>query len=208
MGKSIAKGVFYLVAAIMLLWTASLTYQFVSGVLPNSFWLVPLFSLVVFDGGMIAWLVVFVNYAEGSGQRAVAIVATLFDFIGVGLMALAEIFLGGQTIAAAPAMLGEYAIWGVGIWTVANVGAVLTFHLLAPDTRQKMALQAEKDQVFTEALEKLTRKRAAISDRVSNEMADDMLGQLLDDLGQRQNGAAPTAQRERVTAPLSENGHR
>ena len=96
-GTTIAKILFYLVAIVLMGWTASLTYTFVAAALPEMAWYIPLLSLVVFDGGMIAWMYVFLQYAEGSWQRGVALLLCVFDFIGVGLMVIAEILLGGQT---------------------------------------------------------------------------------------------------------------
>lgn len=209
MNRTIAKGLFYGVATILVLWTGSLTYSFVAGVLPNVHWAVPLFALVVFDVGMIAWLKVFIDYAEGSGQRAVAIAACLFDFIGVGLMVLAEIFLGGQTLVAAPDRLGEYALWGIGIWTVANVGAVIAFHLLNPEARKAMALRSEMDAVFDESLKKLKDKRAAVSGHLSDQLSDGMLAQLMAELAADANrdGVPDVFQGNQPTAPAQpQNG--
>ena len=95
MTKTFAKGLFYFVAVTLFMWTGYLTYSFVASVLPNAHFIVPLFSLVVFDVGTIAWLKVFLDQAEGSNQRAVSIGLSLFDFLGVGLMTLSEVFLGG-----------------------------------------------------------------------------------------------------------------
>jgi hypothetical protein len=182
MGKSFAKGLFYVLSVILVVWTASLTYSFVASVLPNAHWLVPVFALVVFDAGMIAWLVVFLDYARGTGQRAVALTLCIIDFLGVGLMVLAEIFLGGQTIVNPPENLGEYAVWGLGIWTVINVGGVIVFHLLHPETRKKMAIRSEMDAVFDEALGKLKTKRAGISGALSDELSEGLLTQLIAEL--------------------------
>lgn len=182
MQKTITKGLFYTVATVLVLWTGSLTYAFVATALPQAHWLVPLFALVVFDVGTLAWLKVYLDLAEGSGQRALALVMCLFDFLGVGLMVLAEILLGGQSLVAAPPALGEYAIWGIAIWTVANVGAVIGWHLLHPDARRKMALRAEQDMVFEEALAKLSAKRANVSGQLSDQLSDGMLIQLVAEL--------------------------
>jgi hypothetical protein len=179
MHKTIARGLFYGVATVLILWTASLTYSFVATALPQTHWLVPLFALVIFDIGMLAWLKVFLDYAQGSGQRALALILSLFDFLGVGLMVLAEILLGGQTLVAPPENLGEYAIWGIAIWTVVNVGGVLIFHMLQPDARRKMVLQSEMDMVFDEALKKLSTRRVAIGGELSDRLADGLLSQLV-----------------------------
>lgn len=192
MQKTIAKGLFYGVAIILILWTGSLTYSFVASALPQAHWLVPLFALVVFDVGMLAWLKVFLDYAEGSGQRAVALIMCLFDFLGVGLMVLAEVLLGGQDLVSVPESLGEYAIWGIAIWTVMNVGAVIAFHLLHPDSRRKMALRAEMDMVFDEALHKLSAKRAGVSGQLSDQLSDGMLVQLMAELSADPEHLSPT----------------
>ncbi len=193
MHKSIARGLFYGVATVLILWTASLTYSFVRTALPQVHWIVPVFALVVFDIGMLAWLKVFLDYAQGSGQRAVALIMTLIDFLGVGLMVLAEILLGGQTMVAAPANLGEYAIWSIAFWTVMNVGAVVAFHLLHPEARRQMALRAEMDQVFDEALKKLGTKRAQVSGQLSDQLSDDMLMQLVAELAAKREAVIPAS---------------
>jgi hypothetical protein len=207
MQKTIAKGLFFAVATILILWTGSLTYAFVGAALPQAHWLVPFFALVVFDVGMLAWLKVFLDYAEGSGQRAVALTMCIFDFLGVGLMVLAEILLGGQDLVAAPSALGEYAIWGIAIWTVVNVGAVIAFHLLHPDARRKMAIRAEMDMVFDEALNKLSAKRANVSGQLSDQLSDGMLVQLMAELAAdpQQPGMARTLQNKRSAATTSDN---
>ena len=203
MQRTIAKGLFYGVATILILWTGSLTYAFVAGALPQAHWLVPLFALVVFDVGMLAWLYVYLNYAEGSGQRAVSLVMCIFDFLGVGLMVLAEILLGGQELVSAPAYLGEYAIWGIAIWTVANVGAVIAFHLLHPEARKKMALRAEMDLVFDEALQKLSTKRANISGQLSDQLSDGMLVQLMTELSADPQQLSSSKSLEAARAPVT-----
>src|SRR5690606_17820613 len=168
----------------------------------------PLFALVIFDVGMLAWLKVFLDYAQGSGQRALALILSLFDFLGVGLMVLAEILLGGQTMVAPPANLGEYAIWGIAIWTVVNVGGVLIFHMLQPDARRKMVLQSEMDLVFDEALKKLSTRRAAIGGELSDRLADGMLAQLVAGLALEGNRPAlepALPAPESKPLPVSEN---
>lgn len=205
MHKTIARGLFYSVATVLILWTASLTYMFVATALPQAHWLVPLFALVIFDIGMLAWLKVFLDYAQGSGQRALALILSLFDFLGVGLMVLAEILLGGQTMVAPPANLGEYAIWGIAIWTVVNVGGVLIFHMLTPDVRRKMVLQSEMDLVFDEALKKLSGRRAAIGGELSDRLADGLLSQLVAGLSLEGNRPALEPAVEAKPLPVSDN---
>lgn len=189
LSRTIARFVFYVVALILIGWTATLTYSFVSAALPTMPWYVPALSLVVFDAGMLAWLVVYLHFAEGAGQRAVAITLTVIDLIGVSLMVVAEILLGGQTWAVAPESLGEIAVWGIGLWTVVNVTGVISFHLLSPGARIAMALQGEKDAVFDVALKQLQEKRRRHANVLADSMSDSMMRDLVHNLFSDENAA-------------------
>ncbi len=184
-GKTLSKFLFYAVAIVLLAWTASLTVAFITAALPNMAWYVPYLALVAFDGGMIAWLFVFLKYAQGTMQRAVSIALTAFDFLGVALLVIAEILLGGQNIAEAPAALGTWAIWGIGIWTVVNVAGVLLFHIGDPDAQVQMSIQNEKDAIFRGALANLGSRRVenskALADTLGARMYDAMLAELFVD---------------------------
>lgn len=203
LNRTIAKFTFYAVALVLLAWTATLTYSFVATALPGMPWFVPAFALIIFDLGMIAWMVVFLSYAEGSGQRAVAILACVLDMAGVGVMVLAEVLLGGQQLATAPEHLGEYAIWAIAAWTIANVVAVVLFHLLAPEARKQMALQSERDQLFDAALERLTERRVDSSAQLADVLSKRMFDELKADLFAAEhdapkvyvNGAKPEPER-------------
>lgn len=188
LSRTVARFTFYSVALIIFAWTASLTYSFVQSALPGAAWYVPLLSLVVFDAGLIAWLFVFLNFAEGAGQRSIALLATAFDLIGVALMVIAEVLLGGQELVAAPEMLATLAVWGIGVWTVGNVLAVVLFHLLSPEARKSMALQAEKDAVFDAALHQLKGKRERASSQLADGISDNMLRELVTGLFADQDG--------------------
>ncbi len=179
LNRTIAKFLFYAVAVILLVWTSSLTYSFLSMALPNTFWMIPLLGLVVFDVGMVSWLFVFLSHAEGAIQRAVAITLTMFNFLGVGLMVIAEILLDGQQMVQAPEMLGTAAIWGIGIWTIVNVLGLLIFHLGDNNARREMAMQSERDAVFDAALKNLTQQRAVIQEELARQLGTAMLDDLI-----------------------------
>jgi len=182
LNRTLAKFVFYLVVIVLFTWTASLTVSFLQTALPNSFWAVPYLGLVVFDGGLISWLFVFLAHAEGAIQRAVALLLTGFNLLGVGLMVVAEILLDGQTMAAAPESLGTIAIWAIGIWTIVNVAGVVVFHLGNPQARKEMAIQSEKDAIFEGALGDLKNRRIAAQQALSRELSGVMFGELLSDI--------------------------
>ena len=175
--------VFGLISVVIFLWTAYLTTSFLSMVLPASFWVVPYLGLVVFDGGMIGWMFVYLYLAEGSMQRSIALGLTVFNLIGVGLMTIAEIVLGGQTLTEVPAMLGTVAIWAVGIWTFVNVAGIIAFHLSSPDAQIAAAIQEEKDAVVQEALTDLSNRRQENAKLLSAQLGGGMFKTLVTELG-------------------------
>ena len=178
-----SKIVLGLISAVILTWTAYLTTSFLSMVLPASFWIVPYLGLVVFDGGMIGWLTVYLYMAEGAMQRAIALGLTLFNLLGVGLMTIAEIVLGGQTLTAAPEMLGTVAIWAVGIWTFVNVAGIIAFHLSSPDARIAAAIQDEKDAVVEDALTDMRNRRGENAKALGAFMGGGMFKTLVSEIG-------------------------
>lgn len=206
MKRTGSKIVFGLISAVILLWTASLTTSFLSSVLPASFWAVPYLGLVVFDGGMIGWMIVYLYNAEGSMQRSIAMGMTVFNLIGVGLMTVAEIVLGGQTLTGAPAMLGTFAIWGIGIWTFVNVAAIIGYHLSSPDARIAAAIQDEKDALVSEALADMRNRRQANAARLSRAMGAGMYQTLLSELGTDADGDGMADIYERPSRRYEENG--
>ncbi len=181
--QTISKIVFLLISTTILLWTGYLTTSFLSMVLPASFWIVPYLGLVVFDGGMIGWMIVNLYLAEGAMQRAISLGLTAFNLLGVGLMTIAEIVLGGQTFTEAPDMLGTVAIWGVGIWTFVNVAGIVAFHLSSPDARVAAAIQDEKDAVVEDALTNLSNRRGENAAALSAFMGGGMFKTLVSEIG-------------------------
>ena len=182
LNRTLAKYLFYMVAVILFTWTASLTVSFIQSVLPNSLWAVPYLALVVFDGGLIAWMFVFLSHAQGNIQRATALILTIVNLLGVGLMVVAEILLDGQTLTAAPESLGTVAVWAIGVWTIINVAGVVLFHLGDNEARKEMAIQSEKDAIFEGALTALKNRRIAAQQGLANEMSATMFAQLLSDI--------------------------
>ena len=180
--------VFGLISVVIFLWTAYLTTSFLGTVLPGAFWVVPYLGLVVFDGGTIGWMFVYLYLAEGSMQRTIALGLTVFNLIGVGLMTIAEIVLGGQTFAEVPAMLGTAAIWAVGIWTFVNVAGIVAFHLSSPDAKIAAAIQEEKDAVTEDALTDLRNRRSDNAKLLSAQLGAGMFKTLVSELGADMDG--------------------
>jgi len=177
-----AKIIFALITVALFGWTAYLTVSFLSMALPGAFWIAPYLGLVIFDAGTIGWLFVYLYLAEGSMQRTIALGLTVFNLIGVGLVTMAEIVLGGQTLTAAPEGLGTAAIWGIGLWTFVNVAAIVGFHASSPEARLAAAIQDEKDAVTDMALQNMQARREANALALSEQLGAGMYNTLITEL--------------------------
>lgn len=156
-----AKILFYVLALVVIAWTASLTIELVSRLLPGDT-ITPFFALALFDGGALVWALVFLFMAQGLSQRAISLILMLLDLAGVIGMSIAELFLGGQQMAAIPQGLGQLVVWGVGLWTAINVIAVYAFHIVDPSQMTEIEVRSMQDRVQAEALSQV---KASIHER-------------------------------------------
>lgn len=177
-GKYLTWILMYLLMAVVFLWTASLTTGFVAKVLPEDIY-APYFALVLFDGGLLAWMYIFLGLAKGTAQRVTAIAMMIMDFIGLAVIAIAEVFIGGQSIAEIPANLGLIAVWVLGIWTLINVLGFVIFHVTDPNNMLKMEMQSQEDKLYKKSFDKLGQKADEISDRAADVMAEKQLENLM-----------------------------
>lgn len=191
--KPFAKVLFYALAAALFIWTGRLTYDLATALLPDMAF-AGLFALVLFDFGCIAWLWVFVHYAQGTGQRVTAIILTLLDLIGIGGVSLVELYMGGQSFIEVPPAIPTLAVWVVVIWTFFNIAAVVIFHLASPEAVAEMAMQSERDKLRQESLKLLSEKMNEVAESISHDLAEVLKEQTLEGLVGR-NGANPTKEK-------------
>ena len=197
LSRPFAKFLFMFLAVILFTWTGRLTVNLVNSLLPNLAY-AGVFALVLFDGGTLAWLYIFVNGSEGVGQRITAIIMTVFDLAGVGIVTLAELYLGGQSLVDVPETIPELALWIVGVYTLCNVAAVVTFHLLDPGAVEAIMIQAQRDKLRDKSLEKLQGKMDEVADTVADDLAEGLRRSVLETLhiddnkAPTTNGANPT----------------
>lgn len=167
---TVSKIIFYLLAGAVFLWTASLTVSLVSRLLPGDA-VTPFFALALFDGGALAWALTFMFSAQGLPQRAVALLAMAADLLGVIVVAIAELFLGGQDLAIIPVGLGNLVVWGVGIFTALNLVALYGYHLGDPAELQEIKLRSLQDRVQAEALRQVEQQVRVEAQELAGQIA-------------------------------------
>ena len=153
MSKAIAKGLFYLFAAVVVVWMVTNTKGMLDMVFPGNV-VIPWLGLAVFDLGAIAWLVVFLRDASGTGQRSISVVASLVSLIGAIAMTVAHLYMGGQTITDVPAEMGTYVIWAIGVMTALHATAVWAYHILDPLEMMEIKQKMGEDRIIALAYKK------------------------------------------------------
>jgi hypothetical protein len=148
----IATVVFSLLGLIVIGFSIKLAYDVMVILFPNDP-VLKFMAIALFDGGVIGWLLAYIAKAKGTPQRGISLIMTVLDFIGVAAMAIAGIYLGGQTLADVPVWVGGTVVVVTIIATVLNAGAYYFYHASAPDVIEAIQAQELEDTLNEEALD-------------------------------------------------------
>jgi hypothetical protein len=148
----IATVVFSLLGLIVIGFSIKLAYDVMVILFPNDP-VLKFMAIALFDGGVIGWLLAYVAKAKGTPQRGISLIMTVLDFIGVAAMAIAGIYLGGQTLADVPVWVGGTVVVVTIIATVLNAGAYYFYHANAPDVIEAIQAQELEDTLNEVALD-------------------------------------------------------
>lgn len=140
-------------------------------------------ALLAFDGGLIAWTLLFMFGAEGAHQRAISGMMILVSLVGVIFGFGADSILGAQAgglinAENVPDGFGMIAVLlTVGI-IAANIASVTFFHVFSLENRQNMRNESFKETI-EEAADKKSRTRINdLAADLGEEMAESRMYQL------------------------------
>jgi len=195
---SFAKLLFFVLAGILFVWSGRLTFSLVSTLLPDMQF-APAFAIILFDGGVIVWLMLFINGSSGIGQRLTSIVLVLLDLAGIGMVAMLELYLSGQTLSVIPEGIADLAVPTVAVYTLINILGVVAYHLSDPKAATAITIQVQKDKVQAAGLKSLEQKMDVIGDQLANELGEELKNSVLAELrNSSSNGTAKNSQKQGV----------
>lgn len=148
-----------LVTGGLMIYSASRTVNLLQMTLPEGQKDLAFLALLAFDGGVVAWLLVFMFGASGGAQRAIAGLLTVVSLIGVVVGFGADQVLGAQlggVVRASdiPPGFGLTVVLAtVGI-IAAHIAATVFFHLLSPGNRRRMQEEGFNDRIEQAAMHK------------------------------------------------------
>jgi hypothetical protein len=164
-----------IMALVLLLFTASRTYDLISQFLPPGQSIFAFLALVAFDGGLLGWSFFFAHGARGQWQRAIALLMVILSLVSVGVSSIADMYISSAAkglVASLPEMARVAVLLFVGLVVFANVAAFFLVHITEPGQMKAMATEAARDQIEAATLREIMKRAPAAAANIAPELAD------------------------------------
>ncbi len=133
-----ASDTFMIFAGIIFAASAAFTFAFFYTFLPGIFppdvlsesiapWVSGGLGVAIFDGGALAWLIVYLKGCDNEDQRNIAMSTSMIDIVGSALATLTQLLLGGQALVALEQTTRDGIGWGALIF----ISICLTFNFVS-----------------------------------------------------------------------------
>lgn len=172
MSKKLASYLVLLVAGALMIYSGARTFDLLSQTLPRGQEVLAFLALLAFDGGLIAWLAVFMFGAHGGAQRAIAMLMILVCLTGI------VIGFGGDTLLTASkngliadVNIGMTALILTTLIIAANITATVFFHVLSPENQKRMAEENARAQIEDAALESIKSQAQQLAQEIAPTVA-------------------------------------
>lgn len=181
----IGKLLGYVMGIVLFGLMASYTMSFVDKLFPDD-WVKTWGSLIIFDGGALIWLILYLVASEGSSQRGVAIFMFMFDIVGAGAIVAAEVFTAGSAFMNDMEMINwirSTALYVLIGWTVVNLAMMYLHHIVDPGQLEAMKKRSFQDKVTAKALQMSGEMVDTMAADIAKQLAASIYDRTLADLG-------------------------
>lgn len=147
-----------ILAGLLLVYSASRSFDFVSMTLPPDKQVLAWFALFALDGGLIAWTVTYLYGAKG-WQRPVAFTMVIVDLLGVIAMFTMDTILNAGSNGMVEALSPDTVYWAmIGLSAVIglNISATVASHLLSPEALRSQAEEEADDKIEDATLKQIS----------------------------------------------------
>ena len=175
MKKAIALILGLLIGGGLMIYSATRTVDLLQMTLPIGQKDMAYLALLAFDGGLIAWTLVFMFGAEGAWQRAISMLMICVCLVGVLIGFGADQILGARSggLIDAARITDDFGLTAtlatVGI-IAANIAAIVFFHVMSPDNRRRMQEETFHDQIESAAEKKSNEEIPALAAQLADQM--------------------------------------
>jgi len=173
--RGIAVVLFYGIAIALLVYAASRSLDFITKTLPPDQQAVGLLALAATSGGAIAWLMVFLHHAAGTGQKVVSALMIGVDLLGEFALFSFDTLLSsgenGMTAALAPEDV-RMVILGLSALVAVNILATFAFHITDPSNARDMREASVRDNLENQALALIEKRGEEIAQNLAPALAE------------------------------------
>ena len=167
--KWIARVMFYAVSLGLLAYAATRSLDFITSTMPANQKLVGYLGLLATSGGSIAWLAVFLFYAQGTAQKGLSMLMTVIDLLGeFALFTFDTLYRSAESgmIAQLSADEIRMVIIALSVLIALNIGATFAFHLVDPETSKRMREESARDTLDDEVLKEIERRAPQLASQM------------------------------------------
>jgi hypothetical protein len=136
-GMTFADLVVLLLDAVLLVYTAWRSFDFLSTTVPDGWQMLALVGLWGLDIGAIAWSLVWIFGSTGKFQNWISMAFFVIDLVGVALTGLTDSLMYGATGDAMTDALTGVTTVAVPLVLFGNVVAGFIYHMTSPETKRR-----------------------------------------------------------------------
>jgi hypothetical protein len=173
--KGFATLFFYLISGALLLYAGSRSLAFIQLTLPPDQQITGFLALGATSGGAIMWLLVFMFYAQGLGQKITSALMIGIDLLGEFALFFIDTMLeSGQSGLTAKLTEGDITMVVVGLSGLifANIVAGFAFHLTDPEHSRDMKENFVFDNLRDKAMKLIEKRGDELSAQIAPQLAE------------------------------------
>jgi hypothetical protein len=164
----------------LLVYSATRSLDFISLTLPADRQVLAYFGLAALDGGLVAWLLSYLNGSRGAWQRAISILMVCVDVVGaIGMFTMDTLYNAGKngmTKAMTPEEMTNAILALSGIIAL-NIIATVAHHITDPDKLREQAEEEAFAKVEDATLKQIAKNADTLAANLAPVMAADWQAQ-------------------------------
>jgi hypothetical protein len=164
----------------LLVYSATRSLDFIGLTLPADRQILAYFGLAALDGGLVAWLLSYLNGSRGAWQRAISILMVIVDTLGaIAMFTLDTLYNTGKNGMTA-AMTTEAitnAVLGLSGIIALNIIATIAHHITDPDKLREQAEEEAFAKVEDATLKQISKNADSLAAQLAPVMAADWQAQ-------------------------------
>jgi hypothetical protein len=169
-----------ILGGLLLVYSATRSLDFIQLTLPADRKILAYFGLAALDGGLVAWMLSYLNGSRGAWQRAIAIIMVIVDVCGaIAMFTMDTLYNSGQngiTKAMTPDAITNAILALSGIIAL-NIIATVAHSITDPDKLRESAEEEAFAKVEEATLKQISKNADTLAAQLAPVMAADWQAQ-------------------------------